>query len=260
MRSSGYAGTAGNLRKGRLLIKRVGLFALVGCFALAGTSLAAKPKPKLSVAGLSSPPATAKAGDQLTLRGRVANRGDRGAHARVRITLRESKRSAPVAVLASKRVKVRARKEKRFSATVAVPVVPVGEYLLVACVQRGGNKGPKKCRASTSRVAIEAAPAPQPQPASQPTFTPGSRTLGDPLLPQIGNGGYDALHYAIDLDYDRAANVFDSASTTITARATQNLSKFSLDFQDLPIDSVTSTARPRASPRTVRTSRSAIPP
>ena len=154
------------------------------------------------------------------------------------MTLRESKRSAPVAVLASKRVKVRARKEKRFSATVAVPVVPVGEYLLVACVQRGGNKGPKKCRASASRVAIEAAPAPQPQPASQPTFTPGSRTLGDPLLPQIGNGGYDALHYAIDLDYDRAANVFDSASTTITARATQNLSKFSLDFQDLPIDSV----------------------
>jgi hypothetical protein len=36
----------------------------------------------------------------------------------------------------------------------------------------------------------------------------GARSLGDPLLPQIGNGGYDALHYDIDLAIDRPANAF----------------------------------------------------
>lgn len=66
----------------------------------------------------------------------------------------------------------------------------------------------------------------------------GARTLGDPLLPQIGNGGYDALHYDIDLAIDRPANTFTRARTTMTARATQNLDEFSLDFQDLPVASV----------------------
>lgn len=60
----------------------------------------------------------------------------------------------------------------------------------------------------------------------------GARTLGDPLLPQLGNGGYDAKHYRIALDYDPEANRFDSASTTMTARATKTLREFSLDFQD----------------------------
>ena len=60
----------------------------------------------------------------------------------------------------------------------------------------------------------------------------GARTLGDPLLPQLGNGGYDARHYRIELDYDPATNHFDEATTTIHARARQSLSAFSLDFQD----------------------------
>ena len=37
-------------------------------------------------------------------------------------------------------------------------------------------------------------------------FSPGARTLGDRLLPTIGNGGYDALHYDVTLNYDPAAN------------------------------------------------------
>ena len=32
--------------------------------------------------------------------------------------------------------------------------------------------------------------------------------LGDELFPQIGNGGYDAGHYLIELDYDPVANEF----------------------------------------------------
>ena len=66
----------------------------------------------------------------------------------------------------------------------------------------------------------------------------GARTLGDPLLPQIGNGGYDVKHYRIQLDYDPGNNSFTSAKTTIRARATQTLKEFSLDFQDLDVASV----------------------
>ena len=89
--------------------------------------------------------------------------------------------------------------------------------------------------------------------------SPGSKSLGDPIFPQIGNGGYDAIAYEVDLDYDPIANSFaPGTKTTMIAAATQDLSRFSLDFQrDLAIDSVTidgqpatftrSNARPRLS-------------
>lgn len=57
----------------------------------------------------------------------------------------------------------------------------------------------------------------------------GSAGIGDPTFPTLGNGGYDAQHYAIELTADLAANTID-ATTTITALATQELSAFNLDF------------------------------
>jgi aminopeptidase N len=71
----------------------------------------------------------------------------------------------------------------------------------------------------------------------------GARSLGDPLLPQIGNGGYDAGHYTIKLDYDPVANEFESARTKIVATATQKLREFSLDFQELDVSRVTVNGR-----------------
>ncbi len=77
-----------------------------------------------------------------------------------------------------------------------------------------------------------------PTPAT-PNFTAGSRSTGDSLFPQIGNGGYDARNYDIELDYDPVTNEFqDGTSTTMTAVATQDLSEFSLDFQQLPVSAV----------------------
>jgi len=66
----------------------------------------------------------------------------------------------------------------------------------------------------------------------------GARSLGDPLLPQVGNGGYDVDHYRIYLDYDPVANEFNSARTTIRATAEAKLRQFSLDFQQLDVSSV----------------------
>src|SRR5262245_17523607 len=69
-------------------------------------------------------------------------------------------------------------------------------------------------------------------------YTPGSRSLGDPLLPALGNGGYDVLHYGLIIDYAPVANTM-SSSATIESTATQDLSEFSLDFRGMTISAVT---------------------
>ena len=61
-------------------------------------------------------------------------------------------------------------------------------------------------------------------------YTPGSRSLGDTLLPALGNGGYDVQHYDLNIDYVPGMNTM-TATTGISALATQNLSEFSLDFK-----------------------------
>jgi aminopeptidase N len=58
----------------------------------------------------------------------------------------------------------------------------------------------------------------------------GSSDLGDTYYPGIGNGGYDVSHYDIRLAFNPATKAI-AATTTITARATQDLSRFDLDFQ-----------------------------
>jgi aminopeptidase N len=65
-------------------------------------------------------------------------------------------------------------------------------------------------------------------------FTPGSRGLGDPFFPDAGNGGYDVSHYSLDLSYEPSTNQL-SGTATITATATQNLSRFDLDLRGFDI-------------------------
>ena len=65
-------------------------------------------------------------------------------------------------------------------------------------------------------------------------FTPGAAGAGDPYFPLDGNGGYDAEHYLLDLQYDPATDVI-GGSATILARATQNLSRFNLDLEGLTV-------------------------
>ncbi|MFF7755111.1 M1 family aminopeptidase [Streptomyces sp. NPDC007971] len=67
--------------------------------------------------------------------------------------------------------------------------------------------------------------------------TPGAAGIGDPYFPQLGNGGFDARHYDLDIAYDPGTGRLDGR-TTLTARATQNLSSFDLDLQKLEITKV----------------------
>ncbi|MFG1797498.1 M1 family metallopeptidase [Nocardia sp. NPDC049149] len=66
---------------------------------------------------------------------------------------------------------------------------------------------------------------------------PGSDGLGDPYYPKDGNGGYDALHYDIAIDYDPPSHRL-TGKTTVAARATQNLSSFNLDYAGPAVKSV----------------------
>jgi aminopeptidase N len=67
--------------------------------------------------------------------------------------------------------------------------------------------------------------------------TPGADGLGDELFPKLGNGGYDALDYDITLAVDMSTGSID-ALAKISAKATQNLSRFNLDLTGLDVKSV----------------------
>ena len=60
-------------------------------------------------------------------------------------------------------------------------------------------------------------------------YTPGAPGAGDPYFPDMGNGGYNVGHYDIQLAFNPTTHAI-AATTTISARATQNLSRFDLDF------------------------------
>lgn len=66
----------------------------------------------------------------------------------------------------------------------------------------------------------------------------GADGLGDKLYPQLGNGGYDVQHYDITLRFAPDDN-YITATTAISAAATDDLSSFNLDLYGLSVSSVT---------------------
>ncbi|HEY5903858.1 MAG TPA: hypothetical protein VIU39_15000, partial [Anaerolineales bacterium] len=77
-----------------------------------------------------------------------------------------------------------------------------------------------------------------PPTATEAPNVAGAAGIGDLYYPQLGNGGYDAQRYTLQLSIDPAQGEL-SGSTTMEANATENLSTFDLDFSGLTIDSVT---------------------
>ncbi|MFJ5834701.1 M1 family metallopeptidase [Streptomyces sp. NPDC093089] len=75
--------------------------------------------------------------------------------------------------------------------------------------------------------------------------TPGASGLRDSYFPKLGNGGYDAVHYALSLAYDPGTGRLD-ATAAITARATQDLSAFNLDLDGLTVTGATVDGAPAA--------------
>jgi len=71
----------------------------------------------------------------------------------------------------------------------------------------------------------------------------GAQTSGDVLFPHVGNGGYDAQHYDVDLAWTPAAQLDRStieATATMQAQTTgAPLRSFSMDLEGLQVESVT---------------------
>ncbi|MDJ0961086.1 MAG: M1 family aminopeptidase [Acidimicrobiia bacterium] len=110
-----------------------------------------------------------------------------------------------------------------------------------ACVAPAGGEPPRSKAPRTTTTTTTLPPA---------TMT----DLMDPYAPGLGNGGYDALHYHVDMaftlnapenveegaEYDPAdAEVRVDATTTIDIAATQPLTEIAFDFTGSTVTSVT---------------------
>jgi aminopeptidase N len=83
-------------------------------------------------------------------------------------------------------------------------------------------------------------------PAVAAGATIGAPGIGDPYFPDAGNGGYDVVHYGLDLDYDPATRRLDGTAV-IAATATAALARFDLDLRaPLAVRQVSVNGRPAA--------------
>jgi len=80
-----------------------------------------------------------------------------------------------------------------------------------------------------------------------PAHTPGAAGIGDPYFPLAGNGGYDVSDYDLRVAYEPDSDVL-RGTATISATATQGLSRFNLDLHGMQVDSITVGGRPDAGP------------
>ncbi len=78
----------------------------------------------------------------------------------------------------------------------------------------------------------------------------GAVSAGDPYVPGDGNGGYDVLNYDLDLRFSPRGAPSLAGTATITADATEPLSRFDLDLTGLTVSKVTVGGVPASYSRT----------
>lgn len=81
-----------------------------------------------------------------------------------------------------------------------------------------------------------------------PTATPvvGAPTIGDALLPELGNTGYNVLTYTLDLAVEPALGRLDGTTTIAAISELDDLARISLDFVGFDISEVLVDGRPAA--------------
>jgi hypothetical protein len=241
----------------RPLRRVVPVVAIAALAVVPASASAAKAKPaKLTVTQVSAPPSGLKPGQRFTVSGKVKNTGGKSTPALISFELRsKGGRTVRYALGGDAIRKIAKGSTRTFKTRVSVASSAVlkddTSFLLAACAKRTRNDARLSCRKATAATTIPAStapaptapapaapapvgggeptPTPAPAPDDPTVYTPGARSLGDTLFPTIGNGGYDALHYDLDLRYT-VASEFLRGTVTMTARATQDLSDFSLDF------------------------------
>lgn len=81
-------------------------------------------------------------------------------------------------------------------------------------------------------------PAGPSRPATSTTAPVELGGVGDPYFPSYGNSGYDVANYDLKVKYDPKTGRL-TATATITATASQALTRFHLDLHGLTVDKVT---------------------
>jgi aminopeptidase N len=246
----------------RIVIAGVSLIALAGAGPAAG---AGKSPPKLAVTALKSHHgARIGPGERFRVTGTLRNRGRAATQALLTAGLRTSNGKTAFVLGAKNIQRMPGRRTRRFTISATGPLLPAGSgakrFVLVACVRpkRGAKASCRRTKRSVLVVAPGTGATNGPggtgtngngngtgngngngngTGAPGTNFTPGTRTRGDRLFPQIGNGGYDATHYDLVLAYNPATKLLQGTAT-IDATATQNLSEFSLDLHNMPASSV----------------------
>jgi len=98
--------------------------------------------------------------------------------------------------------------------------------------------------AKTPEPTVTNVPAPTSMPAE-----PGAAGIGDAYYEDLGNGGYDAAHYAIELAVDMDIGMVEGV-VTMSAETTQDLSAFNLDFSGFQIQELLVDGQPADYSRT----------
>lgn len=107
----------------------------------------------------------------------------------------------------------------------------------LACNQLMGTPVAPTPQPATESAAVTPVAAIIPEGPVDPNV--GSSGLGDSLYPGFGNGGYDAIHYTLDIIVNDVTSSRLTAMTTIEAKATQDLISFNLDFIGFTITKIT---------------------
>jgi aminopeptidase N len=107
----------------------------------------------------------------------------------------------------------------------------------LACNTLTNLSNPTSTVGALSPTAGESDLPPTPTFNAPPNPNPGEEGIGDPYFPDLGNGGYDAQSYSIDLDVDMDANQI-SGTTTIDLVATEQLTSLNLELLGMQVDDV----------------------
>jgi aminopeptidase N len=144
---------------------------------------------------------------------------------------------------------------RRVVVVVAALVVATGAAVAVS--RSGSSPGGASRTTSSSGDPSATTPAPGSSGSGPATLVPIPRagavtqeSIGDPLFPGLGNGGYDVENYDLHVTYpgkDPAQAV--ALGETITARATGRLTAFDLDFAGHGPSAVTVDGKPASAVR-----------
>jgi aminopeptidase N len=233
----------------RVCLAGVAVVALVAGLAPATAAAAAK-KPRLSIASLASHHgARIGPAERFRITGVVRNNWRAASPALIGASLRFAGRTRFVLGAASL-ARVPGHRSRKFTIAATGPLraagAPPRRFVLTACVRP--RRGARSTCRRLKKTVVVVAPSGggggsntggggTGTPVGSPAFGAGSRSGGDRLFPQIGNGGYDATHYDLTIRYDPATKLLQGTAK-IDAVALQNLSEYSLDLYNMPVSSV----------------------